>query len=130
MPSTVPSRVAAGATMRMSRAPTITRESTSRPTRSVPNRCDRRSGGARSLSGSVAKGSSGASASPKMAKITKITTITAPAMNVLERASSRRRSRWAVRSTAVGGAAAEEPEATSGPEADVLIARSRGGRGG
>ena len=34
-PRTVPSSVAAGATMRMSRAPAITREKTSRPRRSV-----------------------------------------------------------------------------------------------
>ena len=87
MPSTVPSSVAAGATIMMSRAPTITRESMSRPTRSVPNRWSD-DGAARSLSGSVAYGSSGASGSPKIAQITNTPRIAAPAMNVLDRRSS------------------------------------------
>ena len=38
-PSTVPSSVASGAMIRMSREPTITRENMSRPSWSVPNRC-------------------------------------------------------------------------------------------
>ena len=37
VPSTVPSSMASGQTMRMSREPTITREKTSRPSLSVPN---------------------------------------------------------------------------------------------
>ena len=37
VPSTVPSSVASGAMIRMSLAPTSTRESTSRPSESVPN---------------------------------------------------------------------------------------------
>ena len=80
----------------------------------------------------MAKGSSGASVSPKMAKITKIPTITTPAMNVFERMSSRSRSRWAVRSASAGGAvgAAGAPALTSVPEAEVLIARSQGARAG
>ena len=39
VPRTVPSSVASGAMIRMSRAPTMTRESTSRPSWSVPNQC-------------------------------------------------------------------------------------------
>ena len=88
MPSTVPSSVAAGATIMMLRAPTITRERMSRPTRSVPNRWSH-DGAARSLSGFVANGSSGASISPKIASITKKPTITTPAMNVFERPQQR-----------------------------------------
>ena len=37
VPSTVPSSVASGAMIRMSREPTITRENMSRPSWSVPN---------------------------------------------------------------------------------------------
>ena len=39
VPRAVPSSVASGATIRMSLAPTMTRESTSRPSESVPNQC-------------------------------------------------------------------------------------------
>ena len=39
MPATVASRVAKGATERMGRAPTTTREKMSRPIWSVPNQC-------------------------------------------------------------------------------------------
>ena len=39
VPSTVPSSVARGQTIRMYRAPTMTRDSTSRPIWSVPNQC-------------------------------------------------------------------------------------------
>ena len=80
----------------------------------------------------MAKGSSGASASPKIAKITKMPTITTPAMNVFERTRRRSRSLWAVRSASAGGAvaAAGLPALTSVPEAEVLIARSQGARAG
>ena len=83
--------VASGATIRMSRAPTMTRENTSRPSLSVPNQLSA-DGASRSLSGSEASGSFGTSSSPKIAQNTQKPTMIAPAMNDLERRSSASRS--------------------------------------
>ncbi len=105
VPSTVARIVAAGATMRMSRAPSMIRESTSRPTRSVPSRCSEL-GGARSFSGSVANGSSGVIASPRIAHTTQIPMIAMPTMKTFERRSSASCSRRALLSASEGGAVA------------------------
>ena len=55
VPATVLSRVASGATVRMSREPAMTRENTSRPSWSVPNQCSAE-GGASALSMIVGEG--------------------------------------------------------------------------
>ena len=82
----------------MSRAPTITREKTSRPSLSVPNQLSAE-GEIRSLIGSEASGSFGTSSSPKIAHSTQKPTMIAPAMNDLERRSSARRSLVATRAS-------------------------------
>ena len=71
VPSTVPSSVASGAMIRMSREPTITRENMSRPSWSVPNQC--------ALDGALlipsrfwAYGLCGAIAEPKIAQMIQI----------------------------------------------------------
>ena len=92
VPSTVPSSVASGAMIRMSREPTITRENMSRPSWSVPNRC--------ALDGALlipsrfwAYGLCGAIAEPKIAQMIQIRRMIAPTMNVGECSSSRKTSR-------------------------------------
>ena len=127
MPSTVPRRVAAGAMSRMSRAPTITRERMSRPTRSVPNQWSEE-GAARSSSGSVANGSSGASVSPKIAKMMNTPRIATPMRNVVERFRSARRSFCAARSSSLTGAvgAVGRPASMDGDAHGSLPSRTRG----
>src|SRR3954447_6320779 len=115
VPRMVPRMVASGVTTRMSRAPTRTRDSTSRPRVSVPNQC--------ALDGPVLLNSSccssglyGAIACPKIAQNTQNTMMTAPIMKVGRRSSSRQ----ADRGTAVTGVATVTmspagPSVPSGP---------------
>ena len=80
---TVPSSVASGATIRTSRAPTITRENTSRPSWSVPNQCA--PDGAWLIAFRFwAYGLCGTSVGPNTAQKTQNSRITAPTRNVFE----------------------------------------------
>src|SRR6185437_13002942 len=111
-PRMVPRMVASGVTIRMSRAPTMTRESTSRPRLSVPNQCAP-DGGLLLNSSCCASGLYGAIACPKSAQTTQNTMMIAPTMKVGRRSSSRQ----TARGTAVVGAATATvlPAGPSGP---------------
>ena len=88
VPRTVPSRVASGVMIRMSLAPAMTRDSTSRPSGSVPNQCA--PDGAWLLASSCcASGLYGANRCPKTAQTTQNSTMIAPTQNVALRSSSR-----------------------------------------
>src|SRR5436190_15635212 len=112
VPPMVPRMVASGVTTRMSLAPTMTRESTSRPRLSVPNQCAP-DGGLLLNSSCCASGLYGAIACPKSAQTTQNTMMIAPTMKVGRRSSSRQ----AARGTAVVGAATATvlPAGPSGP---------------
>ena len=88
VPRTVPSRVASGVMIRMSLAPVMTRDSTSRPSWSVPNQCAD-DGAALAASSCCASGLYGAIACPKTAQTTQNSTMLAPTQNVALRSSSR-----------------------------------------
>ena len=113
----------------------MTRENTSRPSRSVPNQWSA-DGASRSLIGSEASGSWGTSSSPKIAHSTQKPTMIAPAMNDLERRSSARRSRCATRAsspaapTAAGLAVPIVGGARRGGLAGTLIRRPPVARAG
>ena len=83
VPSTVPRSVASGAMMRMLRAPTMTRESTSRPSWSVPNQCPE-TGRWLTASRSCPSGSCGANTFPRSAHSTQKPAIVAPIRNVFD----------------------------------------------
>ncbi len=83
VPPMTPRRVATGATMRMSRAPAMTREKTSRPTLSVPNQW-LEDGWARTFE-LVPKGSCGVRRDWKIAHTIQNPMIRAPTRKVLER---------------------------------------------
>src|SRR3954453_14203223 len=102
VPRTVPSSVAAGAMIMMSRAPTMTRENTSRPRRSVPNQLSAL-GDSRACSGLEANGSCSTTSFPKSAQSTQKPTMIAPAMNDFECRSTRTRSRRAIVASSRGG---------------------------
>ena len=87
VPRTVPIRVASGVMIRMYLAPTMTRDSTSRPSWSVPNQCAP-DGGWLLASRSCASGSYGANRCPKMAQTTQNSTMIVPTQNVARRSSS------------------------------------------
>src|SRR5690242_59011 len=112
VPRMVPRMVASGVTIRMSLAPTMTRDSTSRPRLSVPNQCAP-DGGLLLNSSCCASGLYGAIACPKSAQITQNTMMIAPTMKVGRRSSSRQ----AARGTAVVGTATAimSPVGPSGP---------------
>src|SRR6266536_3095650 len=88
VPTTVASRVASGVMIRMSLAPVMTRDSTSRPSGSVPNQCTP-DGAALAASRFCASGLNGANRYPKTAQTTQNSTMLAPAQNVALRSSSR-----------------------------------------
>ena len=90
VPRTVPSRVASGVMIRMYLAPMMTRDSTSRPSGSVPNQCAP-DGAWLSASRFCASGLYGANRCPKMAQTTQNSTMLAPTQNVALRSSSRHR---------------------------------------
>jgi hypothetical protein len=79
----------------MSRAPTITRANTSRPSWSVPNQCVA-SGGVSEFSGSDAYGSCGTTKCPTSAHATQKSRISAPMTKVGERRSAVERSKRGV----------------------------------
>ena len=117
------STVAANAISRMLLAPTMTRDSTSRPSWSVPNQCA--ADGAWLVARSCwASGLCGAMTLPKIAQISQNSRITAPATNVGLRSSSRQ----GVSSPVWSGRATATPAA--GRDRDVghppLPSRSRG----
>src|SRR5580658_9691538 len=124
VPRTVPRMVASGPMIKMSRAPTMSRDSTSRPSGSVPNQCAP-DGAALVASNCWASGLSGAIACPKMAHTIQNTMMAAPARNVALRTSSRH---WAgVARAATATAAAEPgpsvvPDGSSGSAATSVIA--------
>ena len=78
VPRTVARSAAAGARIRISRPPSITRANESRPRRSVPNQWSRE-GAASALRGSVASGSCGAMSPPNVVQSTQKATMAAPA---------------------------------------------------
>ena len=90
MPQTVPSTVASGVMTRMSRDPMMTRDSTSRPSWSVPNQCAA-DGPALADSRLWASGLYGAMELPAIAQTTQNSRMAAPARKVGLRVSSRHR---------------------------------------
>ena len=88
VPRMVPMMVASGVMIRMSLAPTMTRDSTSRPSGSVPNQCAP-DGAALAESKFCASGLYGANKCPKTAQTTQNSKMPAPAKNVGLRSSSR-----------------------------------------
>ena len=90
VPRTVPRMVASGVMTRMFRAPTMTRESTSRPSGSVPNQCAP-DGPVLVLSSCCASGLYGANGVPEDAQITQNSKMPAPTRKVGLRSSSRHR---------------------------------------
>ena len=87
VPRMVPITVASGVMIRMSLAPTMTRDSTSRPRGSVPNQCAP-DGAALLKSRFWASGLYGAIRCPKMAQTTQNSKMPAPTKNVGLRSSS------------------------------------------
>src|SRR6201996_5165416 len=108
VPRTVPRMVASGVMNRMSRAPTRTRDSTSRPSGSVPNQWAP-DGPALAASNCWASGLYGAIACPNSAQKIQNKMMTAPTMNVGLRSSSDQRV-----CTRVGGA--EVPTMSQGAD--------------
>ena len=92
VPRTVPSSVASGATIKMSRDPVRTREKMSRPSWSVPKICAL-DGGLLMANRFCAFGSCGAIELPKIAHTIHHSRISAPTMKSGERTSSRNVSR-------------------------------------
>src|SRR5213592_4774551 len=110
VPRTVPRIVASGVTSRMVRAPAMTRDSTSRPSWSVPNQCAP-DGPALLASRFCASGLYGAKDRPKIAHTTQNKMMAAPIRKVGRLSSSRHRAgttRWA-------GTATMPPAGPTGP---------------
>ena len=88
VPRMVPRMVASGVMIRMSLAPVMTRDSTSRPSGSVPNQCAP-DGAALLESKFCVSGLYGANKCPKTAQTTQNSKMPAPTKNVGLRSSSR-----------------------------------------
>src|SRR5580692_3497697 len=116
-PRTVPRMVArmvdSGVMIRMSRAPTMTRDSTSRPIKSVPNQCAA-DGPALGKSSCCASGLYGANECPKIAHTIQNSTMAAPTPNVGRRSSSRHHEAGAVRRATA--TAADDPGPSTAPD--------------
>ena len=114
--------VASGVMIRMSLAPVMTRDSTSRPSGSVPNQCAE-DGAVLALSSCCASGLYGANRCPKMAQTTQNSTMPAPTRNVGLRSSSRH---WA----GVARLAATTAACVSGPRYPPVRSRDATGSTG
>src|ERR1700689_3701349 len=124
VPRTVPRMVASGVMIKMSWAPTMILDSTSRPSGSVPNQCAP-DGPVLTSSSCWVSGLYGAIACPKMAQTTQNTMMAAPARNVALRPS---RLHWAGVARAAAALATAEagpsvvPAGSSGSAATSVIA--------
>ncbi len=107
MPAVTPSMAASGAMIRTSRDPTITRDRTSRPSRSVPIKCAGLGG--RWLPKNWLYGSYGVIRSPRMAVMIQPKMIRLPMMNDGRRSSRRIVSRRACARSEAGSG--DEPVA-------------------
>jgi hypothetical protein len=90
VPRMVPRMVASGVMIRMVLAPTMTRDSTSRPSGSVPNQCAP-DGAWLAASSCCASGLYGANERPKMAQTIQNSRMAAPTQKVGRRSRSRHR---------------------------------------